>query len=148
MAKSRHLSPAPSMLERPTRDGPITYQLHITVARTVRLTIGRLGHFSFPAGNYVYTGSARRHLEARVARHLRREKVLRWHIDWLLSAPGVRVVSVTRSKLAECVLNQGSGGVTLVPGFGASDCPMRCNSHLRYLSNARARHTCERRRSR
>ena len=33
---------------------------------------------------YVYTGSARGGLEARIARRRRREKRMRWHIDYLL----------------------------------------------------------------
>jgi len=123
----------PAPLRRLGRDRPVSYQLHIAVARPLNLTIGRHGHFFFPAGNYVYTGSARRHLEARIARHLRAEKTLRWHIDWLLAAPGVRVSAVIRSKLAECVLNQRTGGTILVRGFGASDCRKECASHLLYL---------------
>lgn len=125
---------APSSPLRPGHGRLITYQLHIEVARPLSLTVGRLGHFSFPAGKYIYTGSARRHLDARIARHLRHKKTLRWHIDWLLAAPGVRVVAVSRSAFEECMLNQCTGGRTLVPGFGASDCCMRCDSHLRYLT--------------
>ncbi len=117
---------------------PVSYQLHIKLAQPLSLTVGRLGRFFFPEGNYVYTGSARRHLEARIARHLRREKILRWHIDWLLAAPGVRVIAVTRSALAECTLNQRTGGRILVSGFGASDCCERCDSHLRFLASERA----------
>ena len=127
---------APKPAHQPGGAQLVTYQLHIDVARPLSLTVGRLGYFFFPAGKYVYTGSARRHLEARIARHLRLEKTLRWHIDWLLAAPGVRVIAVRRSKLAECELNQRTGGKTLVPGFGASDCCRRCNSHLRYLTKA------------
>jgi hypothetical protein len=56
----------------------VTYQLLIEVARPVRAHIGRFGKFAFPAGRYIYTGSAKRNFEARVARHLRREKALRW----------------------------------------------------------------------
>jgi len=138
--------PAPS--HQLLRARLITYQLHIKVTRRLSLTVGRLGHFFLPAGNYVYTGSARRHFEARIARHLRQEKKLRWHIDWLLTAPGVRVVAVTRSELAECVLNQRTGGTTLVPGFGASDCCKRCNSHLRYLTKASVSRVPHRRQSR
>lgn len=111
----------------------VSYQLEILVTRTMRLTIGRLGTYAFPAGHYVYTGSARRHFEARVARHLRQEKTLRWHIDWLLTAPGVSILKVRRSAQAECLLNQRTGGEILIPGFGASDCQAGCGSHLRYL---------------
>ena len=111
----------------------ISYQLRIAIAKPVRLRIGRLGRFLFPAGRYVYTGSAKRNLEARIARHLRKEKALRWHIDWLLAAPGVAVVSVKRSGESECALNRKIAGTILVPGFGASDCREGCGSHLRYL---------------
>ena len=111
----------------------ISYQLSIDVRSPLRIRVGRLGDFLFPAGRYVYTGSAKRNLEARIARHLRKEKTLRWHIDWLLSAPGVKVVAVKRSVAGECALNQSVAGKLVVPGFGASDCRNRCGSHLRYL---------------
>ena len=112
---------------------PTAYQLFIEVAVPLRLTVGRLGCFDFPAGEYVYTGSARRNLEARIARHLRSEKTLRWHIDYLLTAPGVRVHRVLRSDENECLLVQRSGGEVVVPRFGASDCRSGCVSHLRRL---------------
>ncbi|OYV32368.1 MAG: hypothetical protein B7Z83_10760 [Thiomonas sp. 20-64-5] len=106
----------------------ISYQLRIDVDKPVRLRIGRLGRFLFPAGRYAYTGSAKRNLEARIARHLRKDKALRWHIDWLLSAPGLRVVSVERSSECECALNQNLSGAIVAPGFGASDCRKGCGS--------------------
>jgi len=102
----------------------------------LRVSIGRLGEFDFPAGDYVYTGSARRNLEARVARHLRREKRLRWHIDYLLAAPGVTVSEVRRSDVAECALNQATVGRAPVPGFGASDCRQGCGSHLKFVGQS------------
>jgi Uri superfamily endonuclease len=112
-----------------------SYQLEIDVERTIRIRVGRLGRFLFPAGRYVYTGSAKRNIEARIARHLRKEKTLRWHIDWLLSARGVKVAAVKRSNEDECALNQKIGGGIVVPGFGASDCRNACGSHLRYLGD-------------
>ncbi len=112
---------------------PISYQLVIDVERAVRCIVGRLGTFDFPAGRYVYTGSARRGMQARIARHLRPEKRLHWHIDYLLKAPGVHVAEVVRSRRDECLLNQASRGTVLVPGFGATDCRVRCGAHLKYL---------------
>jgi Uri superfamily endonuclease len=109
-----------------------TYQLVIEVARPLRVQVGRLGSFRFAAGRYVYTGSARRNLEARIARHARRDKRLRWHIDYLLEQPGVQLAQVRRSRLPECALNQRTRGTIPVPGFGATDCPARCVSHLKY----------------
>jgi Uri superfamily endonuclease len=114
-----------------------SYQLRINVERPVRIRVGRLGLFLFPAGRYVYTGSAKRNLEARIARHLRKEKALHWHIDWLLSAPGVKVATVKRSSESECILNQKVVGIAVVPGFGASDCRNGCGSHLHYLAGNR-----------
>jgi Uri superfamily endonuclease len=110
-----------------------TYQLVIEVARPVRCAIGRLGAFTFPAGRYVYTGSARRNLEARIARHLRAHKTLHWHIDYLLAAPGVRIVAVIHSRRPECALNRAGRGRIVAPGFGASDCRAGCGAHLKHL---------------
>jgi Uri superfamily endonuclease len=75
---------------RTTARRAVSYQLVIEVPSAVRVQIGRLGEFEFPAGTYVYTGSARRNLEARLARPKRAEKQLRWHIDYLLAVQGVR----------------------------------------------------------
>jgi Uri superfamily endonuclease len=115
---------------------PSSYQLVIAVARPVRCAVGRLGVFEFPAGRYVYTGSAKRNFEARIARHLRQEKALRWHIDFLLAAPGVHVIRVVRSRRDECVLHRAGRGRVIVPGFGASDCHEGCGAHLKYLGTA------------
>ncbi len=55
----------------------VSYQLQIELTQAVSCTVGCLGLCHFPAGRDVYTGSARRNLEARIARHLAREKKLR-----------------------------------------------------------------------
>jgi Uri superfamily endonuclease len=111
---------------------PRSYQLLIEVGRPVSIRVGRLGTFRFPAGRYVYTGSARRTLEARIARHLGARRRLHWHIDFLLAAPGARVLRVRRSRLPECALNQRTPGAMPVAGFGATDCRAGCGSHLKH----------------
>lgn len=113
-----------------------TYQLLIEVAGPVRVRIGHLGTFEFPAGIYLYTGSALRNFEARVRRHLARAKKMHWHIDYLLAAPGVRVLEVRRHADGECRVNQRVGGEITVAGFGASDCRAGCRSHLKRLGAA------------
>ncbi len=113
-----------------------TYQLLIEVTVPLCLTIGRLGTFTFPAGHYVYTGSAVRHIEARIRRHQSQLKKKHWHIDYLLAAPGVILRQVLRHTVPECELNQQVAGAILVPGFGASDCRAGCLSHLKYLAGA------------
>jgi len=113
----------------------ISYQLVLRLKRSARLRIGRLGVFDFPAGCYVYTGSAKRNLEARVARHLSSGKRLHWHIDYLLCCAGVEVLRVRRFRRAECAVNSRTRGAILVPGFGASDCRAGCGAHLKYLGS-------------
>ena len=115
------------------RRSAVSYQLVIQMDSPLGLQVGRLGWFEFPAGVYVYTGSATRGLEARIARHQRSDKKLRWHIDYLLAAPGVAITTVVRSGREECELNQASPGEIAVPGFGASDCRARCGAHLKYV---------------
>lgn len=110
---------------------PRTYQLLIEVAVPVTVRVGHFGTFEFPVGQYVYTGSAVRNLEARVKRHLAAEKRLRWHIDFLLAVPDVRVYEVRRFAEAECTVNERTKGEVVVAGFGASDCRHRCGSHLK-----------------
>ena len=115
------------------------YRLTIRLPRTVPVRVGRLGLCAFPAGRYVYCGSAQRNLPARVARHRRKRKPKRWHIDYLTAHPAARVISVEArpsGKQGECELAteaKAAGGIVLVRGFGASDCRNGCGAHLIYL---------------
>ncbi len=121
------------MVETVDQAEPPTYQLLIQVAQPVTVTVGRLGPCSFSAGRYVYTGSARRNMAARLARHLSPYKLLHWHIDYLLTAPGVQVVGTRLFDEPECQINRNMPGEVLIPGFGSTDCQAGCGSHLKYL---------------
>jgi Uri superfamily endonuclease len=110
-----------------------TYQLFIRLDSDCDLTIGKLGRFIFPAGIYVYTGSARRNLAQRLARHQRRDKKKRWHIDYLLDSPHAKIVNTLTFSEDECVINQRESGEVVVKGFGASDCRMNCGAHLKKI---------------
>ncbi|WP_246152248.1 GIY-YIG nuclease family protein [Roseospira navarrensis] len=91
-----------------------------------------------PPGWLVYAGSARGPggLRARLRRHLRPDKARRWHVDWLTTAPGVRVWAGPVPGGDECALMASvlalPGATVPVPGFGSSDCP-RCPAHLAAL---------------
>jgi Uri superfamily endonuclease len=113
-------------------DDFITYQLRIHVKKSIQVRIGKLGIFDFPKGAYIYTGSAKKNIEARIQRHLNKDKKLKWHIDYLLNAPEVVVDKVKRFKKIECDINQKTKGTILIKRFGASDCKARCESHLKY----------------
>ena len=108
------------------------YVLAIEVTRPVEIRVGKLGVVKFDPGTYTYVGSALGGIEARVARHLKREKRLRWHIDCLLSHPGVEVVGVyvwETTERRECeVARMLAGECGVVPGFGSTD--SRCRGHL------------------
>lgn len=110
-----------------------TYALVIALQGGLRLRIGGLGIHSLPPGYYVYAGSALGGLSGRLRRHLRSEKRLHWHIDYLLTKAEIDQIwySLGHNRL-ECtwnaLLGDLPGAESPVPGFGASDC--HCPSHL------------------
>jgi len=111
------------------------YQLVARLEGECEVTVGRLGTFLFPAGYYVYTGSARKGLESRIARHLRKAKPMRWHIDYLLRHAAAIEVRRYSSDRSECSLSQSvgrlRGSAVVARGFGSSDC--ECVTHLFYF---------------
>ena len=117
--------------------GPGTYALLVALERSGETVIGRLGRFRFPAGFYLYMGSALGPggLARRLARHLHADKRFHWHVDYMLHARSASVVEVwTTSGAArrECDWARAAmrlaGASVVVPRFGASDC--RCAAHL------------------
>jgi Uri superfamily endonuclease len=114
-----------------------TYALLLRLWAGADITVGRLGIFTFPAGYYVYVGSAlgRGGLPARLARHGRQQKRMHWHIDYLLAyARIIGVQTDTSGERLECTWARKwlhkPGAQIIAPGFGASDC--RCPAHLVY----------------
>jgi Uri superfamily endonuclease len=112
------------------------YHLLIHLPQDKVMQIGKLGSFHFRAGYYVYTGSALSGLEPRITRHLRREKRLHWHIDYLLQYGRViDVITHQTTERLECHFNREilslPNSEIPVKGFGSSDCS--CLSHLIYF---------------
>ena len=108
----------------------------MSATQTQSVTIGAKGQFSMPVGSYLYIGSAKRNWQQRINRHLRQNKRVRWHIDYLLAVPTVSVQEVWLSRQdQEChtakQLAQMAGTMILGRGIGSSDC--RCPSHFLYL---------------
>lgn len=115
---------------------PGVYQLHLLLPKPARVKVGKLGVFLFPAGRYVYTGSAMSGLARRINRHRRQEKRLHWHIDYLLRHARIeRIETYQTAQRLECALNAQAmdrpGARAIVKGFGSSDC--RCLAHLIYF---------------
>ena len=103
-----------------------SYLLIIRLDEACRLKIGALGEIAFDPGYFVYVGSAKRGLRARIARHLRDEKKIRWHIDYLLTLARVERVLVSNSaaeqELGTALLD--SPDFNVINHFGSSDSPL------------------------
>ena len=108
------------------------YVVVFRLAKERTIQVGCLGRFRLAAGRYAYVGSAQRGLAKRVARHARRRKTVRWHVDYLARWATVEAAYAwPLPKRAECRLAArlvADGARRAVPGFGASDC--RCPGHL------------------
>lgn len=110
------------------------YFLGIELEAPIRLTPAVLGGPEMEPGLYLYCGSAYGPggLDARINRHLKRRKKLRWHVDRLTTRGRVRFVGrVPEGR--ECALVSQFSALSKssfpVPGFGSSDCKV-CPSHL------------------
>src|SRR5690554_4505526 len=87
-----------------TTDKLYVLQWELDVDREVE--VGKLGTFLFSKGIYVYIGSAKKNMEARVNRHLKVNKKKKWHMDYL--RPYVTLITAITVPLheGECHLKQ------------------------------------------
>lgn len=113
---------------------PGTYALGLYLDLPTHIAVGALGAWTFPAGLYVYTGSAwgPGGLRARLGRHLRGSDTRRWHIDYMRYHARPCAVWLAPDAHLECAwaryLVEYPGAHVIAPRFGASDC--RCAAHL------------------
>lgn len=112
------------------------YQILMHLDKSRKIRVGRLGLFDFPAGWYVYTGSALGGLSARIQRHFKKEKRLHWHIDYLLEHARICGVKKCLTRIRkECSLNARifthRKAKIVVKKFGSTDC--RCETHLAFF---------------
>lgn len=106
-----------------------TYVLLLYLPEPRVIPIGALGSVSFRPGHYAYVGSALGGFRARIGRHLKDKKALRWHIDYLRASAEIEGAVLFPGTKAECLLAQRlSGPFSPVPGFGSGGC--RCRTHL------------------
>jgi Uri superfamily endonuclease len=123
---------------------PGTYALVLTLPEDKSIQVGKLGRFDFPAGTYIYVGSAfgSGGLAGRLNRHLRpvTERRVHWHIDYLAAAASVQAIwfaeqftdhETRREHDWAALVGQLKGATIPAPRFGASDC--RCPAHLFHL---------------
>ena len=93
---------------------------------------------AFKKGDYIYIGSAKGCLEARLRRHLKRDKKSFWHIDYLLKNRRTQISKIwVILESIECEIAEVFYRNTLTEivrkGFGSSDC--KCVTHLFYIKD-------------
>ena len=126
----RELSCPYHILERENHDGG-DYMIVLHLDKDMDISIGSQGLRYFPAGYYVYVGSAKRNLAARIARHRRQRKQFHWHIDYLRQK--AEIVADIPIRTADDLEHDLAGAVNnladwRIDQFGCTDC--QCASHL------------------
>ena len=122
--------------------GPGAYGLFIRLRSRLDNVGPRRTPSALASGLYLYAGSAwgPGGIRARVARHLRPQKPLWWHIDRLTEAGEIEaamaVPQARECELIAAVISMPSVEAP-VPGFGSSDCK-RCRAHLLALGETDA----------
>jgi len=114
-----------------------SYVLLIKLPEAQTITIGSLPDVHFPRGYYAYVGSALSGIKSRLNHHLKRNKKLYWHIDYLLPKATITdiIIGETEDRV-ECAIAQAlSSQFDSIPGFGSSDC--HCHSHLFFATEER-----------
>jgi Uri superfamily endonuclease len=136
---------APRVASRPAETPPglnLLYVVATWLPRRETIVVGALGPVTFARGWYAYVGSARRGRDARVARHGRADKPLRWHADYLFARHPATRAWLLDTPLSECEVaarlratgEPESAGARSGPAastaarFGASNCG--CPGHL------------------
>ncbi len=106
------------------------YALIIRMDKKRAIKIGALGTITFEAGYYLYIGSAQKNMDARINRHKRQNKKLRWHIDYLLTHGTVEahLEFPLEKRCEEKIAIEMAKKFEFVRGFGSSD--TRAPSHL------------------
>ena len=109
-----------------------SYILIVKLKDDFSISIGKKGKRKFYKGYYVYIGSAVNGLEKRIQRHLRDDKKMHWHIDYLLKYANITDIFYKESTYKEeCDIAKGlDKNLKSINGFGCSDC--KCESHLFY----------------
>jgi Uri superfamily endonuclease len=117
-----------------------TYTLVFSLSDTKSIRVGGLGEHCFPAGNYVYVGSAHGSggLRARLRHHFYKSKNPRWHIDWVrLEMELIGCFFIIATEKMECrwseLLANWRNSRVILPGFGAGDCRSGCPAHFYFL---------------
>lgn len=110
---------------------PGAYVLAVEIVKAMAVMMPGMPAVTLKPGRYLYCGSAwgPGGIRARLGRHMRRDKAIRWHIDHLTvagSVPGAWVFPGGN----ECDLVAALSALPVpIAGLGSTDCAS-CRSHL------------------
>lgn len=126
------------MLKTTKRNSGV-YLLELQVKNPIQIAAKKFLNKEFEKGFYYYSGSAQKNLLQRLERHLRKEKIIHWHIDHLTANDSVEIkalfIANESLKNLECEFISSLSAVfglqVAAVGFGNGDCH-NCSSHLLY----------------
>ena len=117
------------------------YILVMKLKSNKNIRVGSLGKLEFKKGIYCYVGSAigSTTIENRCKRHLRKNKKMKWHIDYLRKEAEIaNIFAIPSRKKIECKIARKilKKADSFIPKFGSSDC--NCKSHLFYFKDKKS----------
>lgn len=131
--------PSVASLRQLIPPGPGTYALQLVLPEPINLLVGRLERVRLTPGCYVYAGSALGPggLRGRLLRHVRSDKRIHWHIDYLAAVAQLHEIWLMEgSHRQECQWASWFGKLPVasapIARFGAADCG--CAAHLARLN--------------
>ncbi|MFH0733463.1 MAG: GIY-YIG nuclease family protein [bacterium] len=115
------------------------YILEIYVPQKIFIKTSKNGDSQLSVGFYYYIGSAQKNLLHRLNRHIKKEKIIHWHIDQITANKYSIIKSIAvfenKEKDFECELckkiEEGFNLLHPIKFFGNTDCK-KCVSHLLY----------------
>ena len=117
------------------------YILELFAKEVFAISAKKFLDVTFPKGYYYYIGSAQKNLKSRIERHLRKDKVIHWHIDHLTTHKLIEkiipfIIPDGEKKLEAEIANSFIfyfDAQIIADGFGNSD-TKETKTHLFYKS--------------
>ena len=105
------------------------YIIELFAKKEFQLGIIKFSGINLKKGYYYYVGSAQKNLKQRIERHLKKVKIIHWHIDHLTTSQNIAINNVFvlynfgKNIEEEIAHNFPSlfGGEIILKGFGNSD---------------------------
>ena len=115
------------------------YILELFAEKDFTISAKKFIDVTFPLGYYYYIGSAQKNLKSRIGRHLKKEKIINWHIDHLTTHESIRIsnyfiIQEAKKNIEAEIANNFEvdfEAQIIVNGFGNSD-TKETKTHLFY----------------